>query len=154
MPDRLAALREQLHHHNHCYHVLDAPEIADAEYDALFDELLALESEHPELVSPDSPSQRVGGDPLPGFESVEHPQPMLSLDKCTNVDEFAAWYGRCVDGLDGAAIELVGEPKIDGVAVALLYEGGVLTQAATRGDGQRGENITANVRTIGAVPPG
>lgn len=149
---KLGALREQLHHHNYLYHVLDAPELADAEYDALFDELVALETEHPSLATPDSPSQRVGGPPLPGFESVEHPQPMLSLDKCTSAAELRAWYERSVERLDGAPIELFGEPKIDGVAVALTYEEGVLARAATRGDGQRGEDITANVRTIGAVP--
>ncbi len=149
---RLAQLRELIHHHNYCYHVLDAPEIADAEYDALFDELVALEAEHPELVSADSPSQRVGGAPLESFTSVRHTRAMLSLDKCTTAEELEDWLKRCKGRLPDEPIALACEPKIDGVAVSLSYEDGVLIQAATRGDGQTGEDITANVRTIGAVP--
>ncbi len=150
---RLGQLRALIHHHNHRYHVLDDPEIADAEYDALFDELLALEADHPELATEDSPSQRVGAAPLDGFRAVSHERPMLSLDKCTTLQELEDWERRCRSSLDThAPIPLACEPKIDGVAVALVYEGGVLTLAATRGDGSTGEDITANVRTIGAVP--
>ena len=150
---RLAELRALIHYHNHRYHVLDDPEIADAEYDALFDELLALEGDHPELVTVDSPSQRVGGMPLSGFHSVTHERPMLSLDKCTTFSELTDWLSRCRNRLkDDSPIRLTCEPKVDGVAVALLYEQGVLTRAATRGDGRTGEDISANVRTIGAVP--
>jgi DNA ligase (NAD+) len=149
---RLSQLRELIHYHNHRYHVLDDPELADAEYDALFDELLALEAAHPELVTTDSPSQRVGSAPLSQFATVRHERPMLSLDKCTTPQELADWLQRCRNRLPDEAIGLACEPKIDGVAVALIYEQGVLTLASTRGDGQTGEDITANVRTIGAVP--
>ena len=150
---RLEELRALIHHHNHRYHVLDDPEIADVEYDALFDELLALEADHPELVTSDSPSQRVGGAPLDGFRAISHERPMLSLEKCTTVEELGDWLKRCQSRLDdGAPITLACEPKIDGVAVALVYEQGTLTLASTRGDGNTGEDITANVRTIGAVP--
>ena len=150
---RLEKLRALIHHHNHRYHVLDDPEIADAEYDALFDELVALETEHPELITVDSPSQRVGGAPLDGFRTVNHERPMLSLDKCTRFEELGDWLARCKNRLaDEAPITLSCEPKIDGVAVALIYEAGVLSLAATRGDGRSGEDITVNVRTIGAVP--
>lgn len=150
---RLEELRALIHHHNHRYHVLDDPEIADVEYDALFDELLALEADHPELVTPDSPSQRVGGAPLDGFRAVSHERPMLSLEKGTTIEELEDWLKRCRSRLDDdAPITLACEPKIDGVAVALVYEDGVLTLASTRGDGSTGEDITANVRTIGAVP--
>jgi DNA ligase (NAD+) len=149
---RLSQLRELIHHHNHRYHVLDDPELADAEYDVLFDELLALEAAHPELVTADSPSQRVGSAPLGQFATVRHERPMLSLDKCTTPEELADWLQRCGNRLPDEAISLACEPKIDGVAVALIYEQGVLALASTRGDGQTGEDITANVRTIGAVP--
>ncbi len=150
---RLEELRALIHYHNYRYHVLDDPEIADADYDALFDELLALEADHPELVTPDSPSQRVGGEPLEGFRTVTHEQPMLSLEKCTTTAELAEWLARCRSRLgEDEPITLTCEPKIDGVAVALIYEAGVLTLAATRGDGHTGEDITANVRTVGSVP--
>jgi DNA ligase (NAD+) len=150
---RLARLREALNHHLHRYHVLDDPEIADAEYDALFDELLALELERPDLVTPDSPSQRVGGAPASQFDKVTHELPMLSLDKSTSRDELGDWIERCRGRLaDSSRLTFACEPKIDGVAVALVYENGMLTLAATRGDGQTGEDITANVRTIKAVP--
>lgn len=150
---RLAELQADLHHHNHCYHVLDAPEISDAEYDALFDELLRLEALYPETVSADSPSQRVGASPAAQFEKVEHPLPMLSLDKCTDANELREWMQRCRNRLaDGSKLSFTCEPKIDGVAVALTYTDGLLSLAATRGDGATGENILTNVRTIAAVP--
>ena len=150
---RLSELRALIHHHNHRYHVLDEPEIADAEFDALFDELVDLEANHPDWLTVDSPSQRVGGAPLSEFSSVSHEQRMLSLDKCTTEKELSDWLVRCRGRLaDTETMALFCEPKIDGVAVALVYEEGVLTLAATRGDGQTGEDITANVRTIGSVP--
>ena len=149
----LGELRAQINHHLHQYHVLDAPEIADAEFDALFDSLLAIEAAHPELVSEDSPSQRVGGTPLSQFDKVAHEVPMLSLDKCTTEEELRDWVKRCSSRVDQPGeLRFSCEPKIDGVAVALLYEGGVLRRASTRGDGQTGEDITANVRTINSVP--
>ena len=149
----LSALREQLNRHLYRYHVLDAPEISDAEYDRLYDRLVALEAEHPEWVTPDSPTQRVGSAPADGFDEVAHPRAMLSLDKSVSADELDDWHRRC-QGLLATEENLlcVCEPKIDGVAVALLYEDGLLTRAATRGDGRTGENITQNVRTIGSVP--
>ncbi len=150
---RLEELRALIHHHNHRYHVLDNPEIADAEYDALFDELASLEAEHPAWVTQDSPSQRVGDTPLSEFASVTHERPMLSLDKCTTAAELSDWLLRCRSRLaEESTIALFCEPKIDGVAVALVYVDGALTLAATRGDGRTGEDITANVRTIGSVP--
>ena len=150
--NRLEELRELIHYHNHRYHVLDDPEIADTEYDALFDELVALEQAHPELVTADSPTRRVGSEPLSAFAAVTHPVAMLSLEKVSAEDELAEWIGRCRARLDEESIAFTCEPKIDGVAVALTYVGGRLVLAATRGDGQTGEDITANVRTIAAVP--
>ena len=127
-------LRTTLHHHNHCYHVLDAPEIADAEYDGLFDELLSLEASHPYLITEDSPSQRVGAGPAAQFEKIQHRQPMLSLDKSTDADELRDWMLRCRNRLvDASGLDFICEPKIDGVAVALTYRDGLLVSAATRG---------------------
>ena len=146
-------LREELNHHLYRYHVLDAPEIADAEYDALYDELVALEDRFPELITPDSPSQRVGSAPLDEFQQVTHEVAMLSLDKCTTAQELQDWMVRCQGRVDQPdSLSFTCEPKIDGVAVALLYEDGLLTRAATRGDGQVGEDITANVRTVKSIP--
>ena len=151
--DELAALRERLHYHLHRYHVLNDPEIADPDYDALFDQLLALEAEHPELVTLDSPSQRIGAPPAAKFDPVRHATPMLSLDKCMDVTELQAWQQRCERLLDdGDELSYFCEPKVDGVAVSLLYRNAVLERAATRGNGETGENITANVRTIPAIP--
>jgi DNA ligase (NAD+) len=149
---RIDALRAAIRHHDHCYYVQDAPEIADVEYDRLFDELTALEKAHPDLVTPDSPTQRVGGAPQASFAEVRHTQPMLSLDKCTTRAELEEWFARCCRELEGEPIALACEPKIDGVAVTLRYEGGRLQRAATRGDGTTGEDITANVRTLRSVP--
>jgi DNA ligase (NAD+) len=151
--DQLEALREQIRHHNWRYHVLDDPEIPDVEYDALFDRLLKIEGAHPEWVVPDSPSQRVGAAPSTEFAAVTHAVPMLSLDKCTKGEEIAQWEARCLARLGrGEPLDYVCEPKIDGVAVSLLYVDGSLRQGATRGDGQTGEDITANVRTVHSVP--
>jgi DNA ligase (NAD+) len=151
--ERAEALRARIRHHNYRYYVLDDPEIADAEYDALYDELVALEADYPDLVTVDSPTQRIGGEPLTQFASVEHQVPMLSLDKCTTTRELEDWLtrGRSRLNLQGA-LDLTCEPKIDGVAVTLMYEQGRLVFGATRGDGQTGEDITANVRTLRAVP--
>ena len=149
---RLDALRTQLDHHNHCYHVLDAPEISDAEFDALFDELVALEAENPQRITRDSPSQRVGAAPLAEFAAVTHQVAMLSLEKTATPVELRDWANRCRARLGDEPMAFCCEPKIDGVAVALVYEHGRLARAATRGDGQTGEDITANVRTIRAVP--
>ena len=146
-------LREEVNHHLHRYFVLDDPELPDSEYDALYDRLVALEAAHPELVTPDSPTQRVGAAPASTFVEVRHDTPMLSLDKCTSIEELAAWETRCRRLLDeGDEPDYFCEPKIDGVAVSLLYRDARLVRAATRGDGTTGEDITANVRTIRAVP--
>lgn len=146
-------LRAQIETHNHAYHVLDAPTISDAEFDALFDRLLALEAAHPDLISADSPSQRIGGAAASRFPTIRHPLPMLSLGKCTTTDELEEFDAR-VRRLLGTedAISYACEPKIDGVAVRLYYENGRLELAATRGDGEEGEDITANVRTLKSVP--
>ncbi|MFM8356604.1 MAG: DNA ligase LigA-related protein, partial [Gammaproteobacteria bacterium] len=149
---RRDVLRAAIRRADYCYYVLDAPELADRDYDALFDELVALERAHPEWVTADSPTQRVGGAPLASFATVRHAVPMLSLDKCTTQRELEDWYARCRRELSDEPIVLHAEPKIDGVAVTLRYEAGRLVFAATRGDGATGEDITANVRTIRAVP--
>ena len=148
-----AQLREEIDDHLYRYHVLDDPEISDAHYDALFDRLLALEGAHPDLVAPDSPTQRVGATPAAKFAAVRHEIPMLSLDKCVSVAELEAWEERCRRLLDDAdVLTYFCEPKIDGVAVSLLYRDGALVRGATRGNGETGEDITANVRTISAIP--
>jgi len=150
---RIAHLRSLIAHHGYLYYTLDAPEISDAEYDALMRELETLEARHPEAITPDSPTQRVGSEPLPEFERVVHPEPMTSLEDAFDEDEVRAWYRRA-ERLLGEDVQpcFVAEPKIDGLAVALTYENGLLVRGATRGDGRVGENITANVRTIRNVP--
>jgi len=158
--DRAAELRRLLQEAAHAYYVLDAPLMEDPVYDRLYRELLELESSFPELLSPDSPTQRVGGQPAEGFRSVEHRIGLLSLDNAFSLQELEAWYARLLKVLDRTpapgdplpALPMVGELKIDGNALALSYENGVLVRAATRGDGERGEEITANVRTIQSVP--
>lgn len=153
---RMQALRTQLQQHNYQYYVLDDPSVPDAEYDRLFQELKALEAEHPELVTPDSPTQRVGAAIVGGFTPVDHAIPMLSLDNAFNEDDLAAFYRRVEERLAKEGVSTPWawccEPKLDGIAVSLRYENGVLVQGATRGDGSTGENITANVRTIPSVP--
>ncbi|WP_096085921.1 NAD-dependent DNA ligase LigA [Agaribacterium haliotis] len=144
-------LCEQLHYHCHRYYVLDDPEISDAEYDRLFQRLLELEKQLPELAVASSPSQRVGAPALDAFNSVEHRLPMLSLDNAFSDDELAAFDKRVADKLAGS-YHYVCEPKYDGIAASLIYQRGELIQAATRGDGQRGEDITQNVKTINSVP--
>ncbi|HYY07493.1 MAG TPA: NAD-dependent DNA ligase LigA [Actinomycetota bacterium] len=149
---RVEELREQINHHLYRYHVLDDPEVSDAEYDELVKELKDLEERYPELLTPDSPTQRVGAAPAALFKPIQHRAPMLSLDNVFSEEELLAWNARVDRGLEGATPSFVSELKIDGVAVALTYEDGVLTQAATRGDGRVGEDITANVRTIRSIP--
>jgi DNA ligase (NAD+) len=148
---RVEELRAKLEHHRYRYHVLDDPEVSDAEYDELMRELRSLEDEFPELITPDSPSQTVGGAPSDLFAPVPHRAPMLSLDNAFSFEEIDAWYARVERGV-GEGARFACELKIDGVACALTYEGGVLTKAATRGDGRIGEDITPNVRTVEGVP--
>jgi len=150
--DRVELLRAEILRHNHLYHTLDAPEISDAEYDALFAELRRLEADFPELASADSPTQTVGAAPGRTFAVIEHRQRMLSLGNAFNAEELIAWQQRASDLLDRQEWTYVTEPKIDGLAIALVYERGRLVQAATRGDGRAGEDVTANLREIDAVP--
>ncbi len=149
---RAAELREQLREHDHRYYVLDDPKIPDAQYDRLFAELLRLEAEHPELLTADSPTQRVGGAPRPEFKAIRHGQPMLSLRKCNDEEELRDFDRRVREALGRDAVEYTAEPKLDGLAVSLTYEAGVLARAATRGDGETGEDITDNLRTLRSVP--
>ncbi|MFZ5535977.1 MAG: NAD-dependent DNA ligase LigA [Pseudomonadota bacterium] len=150
---RLEQLRREIARHDHAYYVLDAPIIPDAEYDRLMRELREIEAAHPDWITPDSPSQRVGGAPLAGFAEVRHAVPMLSLDNAMGMDELADFDRRVRErlGMDHA-VEYNAEPKIDGLAISLRYEDGLLVRAATRGDGERGEDVTANVRTVHAIP--
>ncbi|ALR16207.1 NAD-dependent DNA ligase LigA [Vibrio natriegens] len=150
---RLEELKESLHYHAVRYYVEDNPEIPDAEYDRLMRELLDIEAQHPDLVTVDSPSQRVGGKPLSEFSEVQHEVPMLSLDNAFDDSELDSFHKRAQDRVGNQSVkQYCCEPKLDGLAVSLLYENGVLVQAATRGDGTTGENITENVRTINAIP--
>ncbi|EOL8986001.1 NAD-dependent DNA ligase LigA [Cronobacter dublinensis] len=151
--EKLTQLRTTLRHHEFLYHVMDAPEVPDAEYDRLMRELRALEEAHPELVTPDSPTQRVGAAPLTEFSQVRHEVPMLSLDNVFDEASFLAFNKRVKDRLKSTdALVYCCELKLDGLAVSLLYENGLLVRAATRGDGTTGEDITLNVRTIRAIP--
>ncbi len=151
--DRVQWLRAQLERHNYLYHVLDAPEISDAEYDLLYDELKLLEQEHPELWTPTSPTARVGAAPSERFQKLEHLTPMGSLEKVTTDEALAKWAEdvRRRLGTD-EPVAYVAEPKIDGSAISLVYESGVFVRGATRGDGLRGEDVTQNLRTIKAIP--
>src|SRR3954463_1203905 len=152
-----AELRKQLVYHGHRYYVLDDPVIGDDEYDKLLDELRAIEAEHPELVTPDSPTQRVGGTPVSSLEKVTHLQPMLSLANARTEEELRAWVQRmrshlAREGIEDPPFEYVAEPKIDGLAISLLYRDGRLERGATRGDGETGEDVTHNLRTIPSIP--
>ncbi len=151
---RAAELRRLIEHHNHRYYVLDSPEISDAEYDRLFDELVKLEKEHPELQTPDSPTQRVGAPPLDKFPSKKHSVPMLSLNKATAKEDFFDFDRRMHELIagEGGDIEYAVEPKYDGLAVELIYKKGILISGSTRGDGVTGEEVTSNLRTVKAVP--
>ncbi|VAW89300.1 DNA ligase (NAD(+)) [hydrothermal vent metagenome] len=148
----IAQLRIEINHHNHQYYVLDDPQIPDAEYDRLMQQLQALELQAPELITPDSPTQRVGAKPLSGFDEVVHAVAMLSLDNAFSDDDMLAFDARITKGLEVDEVSYCAEPKLDGLAVSLRYENGLLVRAATRGDGRVGEDITRNVRTIGSVP--
>ena len=149
---RVAELRRLAAHHNYLYHIVDQPEVSDAEYDLLFRELRDLENEYPELVTPDSPTQRVGATPVDSFGTVGHPVPLLSLGNTFSFDDLHAWEGRASRLVEGPTFDYVCEPKIDGLAVALTYEDGLLKTGATRGDGLRGEDVTQNIRTINSTP--
>ena len=150
--ERARVLREQLHEHNHRYYVLDEPIISDAQYDELLRELQDLERQHPELLTPDSPTRRVGAPPVKAFGEVRHEQRMLSLDNAFSDEELADFDRRVREALETDTVEYAAEPKLDGLAVSLLYRDGVLVRAATRGDGSTGEDVTQNVRTIASVP--
>jgi DNA ligase (NAD+) len=149
---RVQQLREQINAHNHLYYVLDQPGISDAAYDDLIRELRSLEKQHPELISSESPTQRVGAAPSTAFAPVVHGMAMLSLENAFDEADVAAFDARAREAAGGGEVAYVAEPKLDGLAVSLLYESGRLLRAATRGDGTTGEDITANIRTIAAVP--
>jgi len=152
---QVESLRKQIRHHNHQYHVLDEPEVPDVEYDRLMRELQALEAEHPDLITTDSPTQRVGAEPVKTFGTIEHQLPMLSLDNAFSEDELRDFHRRVTNRLEvdiNTELSYSAEPKLDGAAVSLLYENGKLVRGATRGDGTTGEDITHNVRTIDGVP--
>jgi DNA ligase (NAD+) len=149
---RAAELRRLIDRHNHLYYVDAKPEISDHEFDRLLEELRSIEAAHPDLVTPDSPTQRVGGEPIAGFRTVTHREPMLSIDNTYNPDQLRDWDHSTRKLLGGEAVTYIVELKIDGVACSLTYENGLLTVAATRGDGLRGDDVTHNIRTIGEVP--
>ena len=157
LEERAAELRRQLEYHGHRYYVLDDPEIGDDAYDALLDELRAIEAEHPELVTPGSPTQRVGGTPISKLEKVRHLQPLFSLANVRSAEELRAWIARmrshlAREGIEDPRFEYVAEPKIDGLAISLVYRDGVLERGATRGNGEIGEDVTHNLRTIPSIP--
>ena len=149
---RIDQLRAEIERHDYQYYVLDSPTVPDAEYDRLLRELQVLEQEFPDLVTAESPTQRVGGEPLPGFAEVRHATPMLSLANAFSEEEILQFHERVARGLEVEHVDYVAEPKLDGVAISLRYEEGRLQQAATRGDGATGEDVTSNVRTIPAIP--
>ncbi|HTW10835.1 MAG TPA: NAD-dependent DNA ligase LigA, partial [Acidimicrobiales bacterium] len=149
--ERAEELREQIAYHNHRYFDLDDPVISDGDYDQLVRELAAIERDHPDLVTADSPTQRVDGVPLGLFAEVRHRTPMMSLDKTNSYDELLAW-GKRMERYISGEVEFNCELKVDGLAMSLLYERGRLARAATRGNGEVGEDVTANVATVGAVP--
>src|SRR6266581_4867448 len=150
--DEIESLREEIRHHEYRYYVLDDPELTDAQYDVLMNKLKALEDERPELVTPDSPTQRVGGKPREGFVKAPHSIPMLSLDNAYTEEELRNWERRVHELSGRKDIEYVCELKLDGMSLALRYEGGKLVRGITRGDGNTGEEVTANVRTVRSVP--
>src|SRR5215207_7831707 len=151
--ERISKLRSEIRHHDYLYYVKDAPDISDEQYDKLYRELVSLEEEHPDLVTDDSPTQRVAGQPLTSFPTIEHAAPMLSLESDQSEASLRRFDERLRKGLGADfPVEYVLEPKLDGLSVELVYRGGVLVQASTRGDGRKGEGITENVRTIANVP--
>lgn len=149
---RIAQLRAEIEGHDHQYYVLDSPSVPDAEYDRLLRELQQLEQEFPDLVTAESPTQRVGGEPLAGFAEVRHATPMLSLANAFSEEEIVQFHDRVLRGLETDHVDYVAEPKLDGVAISLRYQAGRLQQAATRGDGTTGEDVTSNARTIASIP--
>src|SRR5919206_119207 len=149
---KLEWLREKIRYHEHRYYVLDDPEISDAEFDRLVNELKKLEAEHPDLITPDSPTQRVGGKPREGFVKVQHSAPMLSLDNTYNEEELRNWERRVHELTGRKDVEYVCELKLDGMSLALRYEDGQLVRGVTRGDGTEGEDVTLNVRTVRSIP--
>ena len=146
------SLREKIRHHEHLYFVMDSPEISDQEFDQLTTELKNIEAEHPELVTPDSPTQRVGGKPREGFLKAPHSSPMLSLDNTYNADDLRNWERRVHEISGRTDIDYVCELKLDGMSLALRYEDGKLVRGITRGDGTTGEDVTLNVRTVRSIP--
>lgn len=150
--DHIRKLRSRIDYHDHRYYVLDDPDISDSQYDELMQELRRIEADHPTLVTSDSPTQRVGAEPLDGFERAEHPVPLLSLGNAFDEEEFMAWHTRVADLLEEPGFDMVCELKFDGLAVALTYEDGQLIRGATRGNGAVGEDVTANLRTIRSIP--
>ena len=155
--ERAAQLREELTEHGRRYYVLDDPVITDDQYDQLLDELRAIEGDHPELLTPDSPTQRIGGEPVSSLTKVTHRQPMLSLANARSEEELRAWIERmrnhlAREGIEDPEFQYVAEPKIDGLAISLVYRDGVLETGATRGNGEVGEDVTHNLRTIPTIP--
>jgi len=150
--NKIAELRKQLNYHANRYFVLDNPEISDAEYDGLMQQLKKLEEQYPQLLTPDSPSQRIGGAPLAALGVVEHPIPMLSLGNAFVTEDLYAWHTRTLKLLGVTQFDMVCEHKMDGLAIALTYVNGLFVQGATRGDGFRGEDITQNLKTIHSIP--
>ncbi|MCA9233811.1 MAG: NAD-dependent DNA ligase LigA, partial [Planctomycetales bacterium] len=146
--DQLSKLRDEIRYHDRKYYVEAAPEISDLEYDRRMDELKRLEAEHPELITPDSPTQRVGELPVSDLQRVTHRVPMLSIDNTYSVEELRAFMQRTEKQLDGEAVEWVVELKIDGVAASIIYENGLLVRAVTRGNGEVGDDVTHNIRTL------
>src|ERR1700675_2834325 len=149
---KIEALREKIRHHEYLYYVLDNPEISDAEFDRLMRQLKDLEGEHPSLITPDSPTQRVGGKPREGFVKVRHSTPMLSLDNTYSEEELRAWERRVHELTGRSEVDYVCELKLDGMSLALVYEDGRLARGVTRGDGSVGEDVTLNVRTVRSIP--
>src|SRR3990172_47575 len=149
---RSEELRSVINYHNRLYYELDRPEIPDPVYDELMNELRAIERRFPELITPDSPTQRTGAAPLTTFDVVEHRVPLLSLSNCFSEAELQAWHRRAAERVGTDGFPITTEPKIDGLAIALVYEHGRFVQGATRGDGFRGENVTENLRTIATIP--
>ena len=150
--EKILKLRDQLNDHAYRYYVLDDPTISDSEYDQLYQELLKLEHKYPELITTDSPTQRVGDQPLDGFQQITHELPMLSLGNVFTDNELVDFNHRVEDLLEQKNIDYSAEVKLDGLAVSIIYRNGVLSQAATRGDGKTGEDVTSNIKTINAIP--
>src|SRR5262249_52052137 len=150
--ERAKELRRLIDHHNYLYYVEAKPEISDREFDKLLEELTEIEKKHPQLITPDSPTQRVGGQPIEGFQTVVHRVRMLSIDNTYNADELREFDKRVRKALSGESVTYVVEIKIDGVAISLIYEDGLFTMGATRGDGERDDDVTHNLKTISEVP--